>query len=105
MLLQFLERAEKNGTSTDSAYQPSFYDAMPYRPNVIDDSADECAPAWVEFCAMLLDHAGLLEHGTSIGRAWLTAEGTEVLRFLREFGTEDGEDGRWPIWATAEVAA
>jgi len=50
----------------------------------------------VEFAAHVLSHADLLEHGSSVQCAWLTAPGKLVLLFLRKFGC-DRE--KWPEWA------
>lgn len=83
LLLAMLERAEDHKT------RGYFYDAM-----------GDIPPRAVEFIAHAMDGWGLLEHGTSIGGAWLTQDGSEVLAFLREFGTDDGTaiGGIWPDW-------
>lgn len=86
IVLFLLEKAEdhdKNG---------SFYDDQ------------ENGFPWVEFGAHVLDSAGLLEHGTGIGWAWLTEEGRLLLRFLREFGWGK-DDVEWPNWATGAGVA
>lgn len=74
ILLLMLERA----TDRDK----SFYDPIGDVPG-----------AWVEFIAMVLDSHGFIEHGTSIGCAWLTPKGNAVLSFLRIYGTDQDE---WP---------
>lgn len=59
---------------------------------------------WFEFSAKVLDGWGLLEHGGSIGGAWLTNDGKLLLEFLRDFGvtTYIGENGEGhPEWAGA----
>lgn len=60
------------------------------------------------FPAYIIDHAGLIEHGTSIGGSWLTGDGQDALAFLWEYGVEftDRDDcpqywGRW-VWEPAE---
>jgi hypothetical protein len=83
VVLFLLERSEK---ALEKGL-PGFYDPAP----------DAAAP-WVEFGAKVLDAAGLLEHGTGIGCAWLTDEGKALLSFLREFGTDRH---KWPAWAVA----
>lgn len=50
---------------------------------------------WFEFGAKVLDSWGLLEHGTSIGYAWLTDNGKMLLDFLRDFGTDDQDHPEW----------
>lgn len=57
------------------------------------DEASDASSRWVEFAAHVLDGRGLLEHGMSIGRSWLTNDGEELLAFLREHGN-DGD--KWP---------
>jgi hypothetical protein len=37
-----------------------------------------------ELAAHVLDHAGLLEHGSGIGWAWVTADGERLLTMVRE---------------------
>lgn len=57
---------------------------------------------WFEFAAKVLDDRGLLEHGTTIGFAWLTDRGKLLLEFLREFGTESHdfcEHTGHPMWS------
>lgn len=51
-----------------------------------------------EFSANCLDSFGLIEHGTSIGYAWLTDEGEALLAFLREF-----PDGNYPEWSEGDI--
>lgn len=101
VVLALLERSEKLGASAIGDKVPSFYDSM-------EDEDLTASPPWVEFGAKVLDHAGLLEHGSGIGHAWMTEEGTLLLEFLREFGTEEkcdpAEEG-WPDWATGELIA
>jgi hypothetical protein len=63
------------------------------------DEAEDASGRWVEFGAKVLDSYGLLEHGTSIGCAWLTDDGRLLLRFIDEFGQEDSD---WPEWAYDE---
>ena len=70
----------------------SFFEPMPER--------DLSATA-VEFVAQVLSETGLLEHGSSIGFAWLTPGGEMLLAFLREYGTESHLGGPWPEWALA----
>jgi hypothetical protein len=50
---------------------------------------------WFEFAAKVLDSWNLIEHGTSIGFAWPTADGKLLLEFLRDFGTDDAEFPDW----------
>ena len=61
----------------------------------------ELAP-WIEFGAKVIDGWGLIDHGTGIGWAWLTEDGTALLAFLRQYGTDSGDDNEhpWPDWAT-----
>jgi len=57
---------------------------------------------WFEFGAKVLDSWGLSEHGTSIAWAWLTGDGSLLLEFLRDFGTEDydfGKENGHPLWS------
>lgn len=57
---------------------------------------------WYEFGAKVLDGWDLLNHGTGIGRAWLTDDGKLLLEFLRDFGTEDASPNDHtghPFWA------
>ncbi len=68
MLLERAEDHDKNG---------GFYDA------------EDAEYTWLEFGAKVIDAAGLIEHGTGIGWAWLTEEGKLLLKFLREFGLSD----------------
>ncbi len=37
-----------------------------------------------EWFLSILDHAGLIEHGTTIGGSWITAKGTRVLNLLND---------------------
>lgn len=41
--------------------------------------------------AYVVDYAGMTEHGGSVGGAWLTPEGEEALKFLREWGADWSE--------------
>lgn len=77
-----LERAEALDADRENA--PSFYDAM-----------DDIPARMVEFVAHVMgsDQWDLLEHGSSIGGAWLTKDGETLLAFLREHGTDQEE---WP---------
>jgi hypothetical protein len=57
---------------------------------------------WFEFGAKVLDSWDLLDHGSSIGFAFLTADGTLLLEFLRDFGTvagDLGDENGYPLWA------
>ena len=54
---------------------------------------DGAVLGWREFGAKVLDDWGLIEHGTGIGWAWLTAEGVSLLAWIRANGTD--EDA-WP---------
>ena len=56
----------------------------------------------VEFAAHVLSHVDLLEHGSSVQCAWLTAPGKLVLLFLRKFGC-DRE--KWPEWADTSTGS
>lgn len=78
IIKSLLERAE------DHESHGSFYDSMGGTPS-----------DWVELLAHVLSSWRLIEHGTSIGYAWLTENGKLILSFLREFGTDEGE---WPEW-------
>lgn len=42
-----------------------------------------------------LDHAGMIEHGSSVAGSWLTDAGKEALAFLREHGVTWNEGQRW----------
>jgi len=70
---------------TSYARVPAFYDPMGDLPAIA-----------VEFAAQVLGVAGLLEHGSSVQCAWLTAPGKLVLLFLRKFGCDYQ---KWPEWA------
>ena len=91
-VLHLLERAEnhdKNG---------SFYKFQ------LGNDSEDVRDSWVEFGAKVLDSWGLVEHGTGIGWAWLTDDGKLLLRYLRDFGTNDSvegmqDDGKWPMWS------
>jgi hypothetical protein len=51
--------------------------------------------AYLYLSTNLLDALGLMEHGGGIGGSWLSTAGKEALDFLREYG-EDWEDkGRY----------
>lgn len=93
IVLSLLDRSEKNSASAIGDKVPCFYDPM--EGEILSASA-----AWVEFGANVLDAAGLLEHGSGIGHAWLTDDGRMLLDFLREFGADQHV---WPEWATCEV--
>ena|ERR1700760_4421404 len=57
---------------------------------------------WFEFAAKVLDSWDILEHGSSIGFAWLTEDGKLLLEFLNDFGTESynmEDDSGHPEWA------
>jgi hypothetical protein len=71
-LLEIAEDHEKNGL---------FYDPP------------EAPIRWLEFGAKVLDDWGLVEHGTGVGSAWLTEEGTALLAWLRRWGVDDSA---WP---------
>lgn len=70
----------------------SFYDPMPEH---------DLSAIAVEFVAQALSQAGFLEHGSSIGFAWLSGAGRLLLDFLRQHGTEQRgmDDPKWPEWA------
>lgn len=55
--------------------------------------ADDASGRWVEFGAKVLGSYDLLEHGSGIGYAWLTDDGTKLLEWLRQHGTDDT---KWP---------
>lgn len=57
------------------------------------DAAVDAEGRWVEFAANILDDKGLLEHGGSIGFAWLSDKGIALLSFLRKYGTDRDQ---WP---------
>lgn len=91
-VLELLERAENHDA------KGSFYRFFNEK-----DRADPRDP-WIEFGAKCLDSWDLIDHGTGIGWAWLTDDGKLLLRFLREFSTDDqvehtATDGKWPLWA------
>lgn len=50
---------------------------------------------WMEFGALVADSWGLLEHGSSIGGAWLTQDGALLLRFLRDFSDDQDNHPEW----------
>lgn len=79
IIKMFLERSEHAEEGRESFYQPM---------------GEICGEA-VEFIAHVLDGWGLLEHGSSIGWAWPTQKGRDVLAFLREYGTDSN---KWPEW-------
>ena len=57
---------------------------------------------WFEFGAKCIDSWDLIDHGTGIGRAWLTEDGKLLLQFLRDFGLEDwrtDDDSGHPLWS------
>lgn len=83
VLFELLERADSDNDARLGFYKP-FEDA---------------SARWAEFGGHALDAMGLTSHGGSIGWAWLTDEGKLLLRFLREFGTDDN---KWPEWAHGE---
>lgn len=79
------------------------YFGTPHEDRNLDEFRDEDYLA-----AYVIDHCGLIEHGTSIGGSWLTDDGKEALRFLRKHGVEWGDlpgaeefVGRW-VWEPAE---
>jgi hypothetical protein len=49
-------------------------------------------PPAIHFVLSSLDHAELIEHGSSIGYSWLTAKGKWVLWALSTVGVEDLDD-------------
>ena len=77
-----LERAESH-TDENATEGNSFYDPL-----------DDAPAEWGEFAAHILDAADLLDHGSSIGWAWLTEDGQLFLKFLRYYGTQE----EWPGW-------
>ena len=83
VVLAMLERAAAS-PKPDGA---SFYDPMPGK---------DLSGRAVEIVAHALDHVGLLEHGSTIGFAWLTPGGELLLRFLQKYGIDHE---RWPEWA------
>lgn len=91
IIFQMMKRGESHGPGKES--MGSFYDPM--RDGNFDLSADA-----VEFIAHTMEGWGLLEHGTSVGHAWLTEDGEFFLAFLQTFGDYD----RWPQWATSVPA-
>lgn len=44
------------------------------------------------FCAYILDHLRITEHGGSVMNAWRTEKGDEVLEFLNKHGAEWGDE-------------
>jgi len=44
----------------------------------------------------LLDHAGLTEHGSSIGGSWITKKGTHYLDLMRRYEYEDMDQAGYP---------
>ncbi len=78
---QLLENAESHARS--------FYD---------DDDLPQTEVGFWEFAANCLDSFELIEHGTSIGYAWLTDDGKLLLQFLQDF-----PDCKWPEWAEGYI--
>jgi hypothetical protein len=86
-VLAILERSAGFRAAWDRGDSPDgFYSAMGDWP-----------PLAVEFAAQVLNTAGLMEHGTSVGWAWLTQAGKLVLEFLRKYGCDND---KWPEWAS-----
>ena len=85
------------GCGTDSKYEivKSMLERAEARGSFYEPLGDTLSAEAVEFIAHVMDHWKLLEHGGSIGYAWLTENGETILQFLRDHGTDTDT---WPMW-------
>lgn len=84
IVVLLLDRAKRNQDQPKFEFDESLSFYAP---------CEDASGRWMEFGAKVLDGAGMLEHGTGIGCAWLTDEGNLFLQFLQEYGTDTN---KWP---------